>query len=353
MLRLVLVTHALIDSHLHVWDETAAGLDPGPMKVGYSAQATASVELFMDYMDEAGVARAVFVQPWFYHWDNSYMVRCLRRFPDRFRGVCVIDPRGPEAPAALRRWRAEGVTGIRLRPLREGERPGQRALARDGRDAPALGGDRRDGHDRLRAACRRGPGAAVRRSWLVFRRIRVVVDHINNPVPAAGPGQPAFQALLALARHPQVHVKLSGFHHWCPERYPYRDGLPFAEATVRAFGAERCMWGSDFPHVLAGCGYVRSRHLFPREAALPVEGRAGCSSWAGPPSGSGSAEHTLHPYTSRRSSPMSIARYKVGPRIAAAAKHGDTIYVAGTVADDATLARRGRPRRSCGRSTRR
>jgi hypothetical protein len=65
VLPCVLVAPAVVDSHLHVWDETAAGLDPGPMRIGYSAQATASVELFMDYMDEAGVARAVFVQPWF------------------------------------------------------------------------------------------------------------------------------------------------------------------------------------------------------------------------------------------------------------------------------------------------
>ena len=74
VLPFVFVAHAVVDSHLHVWDGTAAGLDAGPMKVGYSAQATASVELFMDYMDEAGVDRAVFVQPWFYHWDNRYMV---------------------------------------------------------------------------------------------------------------------------------------------------------------------------------------------------------------------------------------------------------------------------------------
>ena len=257
----------VIDSHLHVWDESAAGLDPGPMKVGYSAQATASVELFLDYMDEAGVARAVFVQPWFYHWDNSYMASCLRRFSDRFRGVCVVDPRGPEAPGVLRRWRAEGVTGIRLRPLREGEAP---------HSGPWLGTD-----DTLplweaiaetgTIACvlHAGPGLARLPALLArFPSLRVVVDHLNNPVPDQGLGQPAFRALLDLARHPQVHVKLSGFHHWCQERYPYPDGLPFAEAAIRAFGAGRCMWGSDFPHVLAGSGYVRNRHLLPREATF-------------------------------------------------------------------------------------
>ena len=268
MLPFFFVAHAVVDSHLHVWDGTAAGLDAGPMKIGYSAQATASVELFMDYMDEAGVDRAVFVQPWFYHWDNRYMVSCLRRFPDRFRGVCVIDPRGATAPAALRRWRDEGVTGIRLRPLRPGEQPGRGPLARDRRDPPAVGGAGGDGHDRLRAPRGHGPRTAAADPGPL-----PVAPHRGRPPQQPGSArrgsaQPAFRALLDLARHPQVHVKLSGFHHWCPERYPYRDGLPFAEAAVRAFGAERCMWGSDFPHVLAGCGYVRSRHLLPREATF-------------------------------------------------------------------------------------
>ena len=38
---------------------------------------------------------------------------------------------------------------------------------------------------------------------------------------------------------------------------------------------------------------------------------------------------------------MTIERYKVGPRLAAAVKHGDTIYVAGTVADDTKLDAKG------------
>src|SRR5436309_895060 len=116
----------IVDAHLHVWDETAAGRDPGPMPVGYSPQSVASVELFLDYMDEAGVDRAVFVQPWFYHGDNTYMVRSAERFPDRFRAVCVVEPYGPDAPAALRHPRARGPTGTRPR----GPRPGPRVPVR-------------------------------------------------------------------------------------------------------------------------------------------------------------------------------------------------------------------------------
>lgn len=238
------------------------------MPVGYSAQATASVELFMDYMGEAGVDRAVFVQPWFYHGDNDYMLRCRERFPERFRAVCVVEPYGPEAPAALRRWVARGATGIRLRGPRPGERlpfgpswfgtdetlPLWEAIAEAGLIVCPL----QAGTDlgRVRNLLRRFPG------------VRLVVDHLNNPDPGLGLDQPAFHALLELADLPQVHAKLSGFHHWCRQRYPYRDGMPFVRATLQAFGADRCMWGSDFPHVLAGCGYVRNRNFLPREVTF-------------------------------------------------------------------------------------
>jgi L-fuconolactonase len=258
---------SVVDAHLHVWDETAAGKDPGPMRNAYSPQSPAPVELFLDYMAEAGIGQAVFVQPWFYHWDNSYLARSLERFPERFRGVCVIDPRGPAAPAALRRWRERGITGIRLRPQREGEDPAPGAWFGTDATLPLWEAIAETGT--IVCTLWAGPDLVRLHGLLArFPSVRVVVDHLNNPDPARGLQDPAFQALLEVARLPGVYVKLSGFHHWCRERYPYRDGMPFVQAAVRAFGAERCLWGSDFPHVLAGCGYVRSRHLLPREATF-------------------------------------------------------------------------------------
>jgi hypothetical protein len=47
----------VIDARLHVWDETAAGKDPGPMAVGYSAQSVATLEQFQDCMEEAGIRK--------------------------------------------------------------------------------------------------------------------------------------------------------------------------------------------------------------------------------------------------------------------------------------------------------
>jgi predicted TIM-barrel fold metal-dependent hydrolase len=218
------------------------------------------------------VEKAVFVQPWFYHWDNSYMAGCVRRYPEKFRGVCVIDPRGLDTPTALKRWRDQGVTGIRLRPMRQGENP---------IPGPWLGSD--DTMPLWEAiaetdtiVCILHGDTDLARLPRVLERfpsVKVVIDHLNNPVPREALNQRRFQAYLELASLPSVYVKLSGFHHWCQDRYPYRDGMPYVEAAVKAFGADRCMWGSDFPHVLACCGYVRNRNLLAREAKFLAKGQ--------------------------------------------------------------------------------
>jgi predicted TIM-barrel fold metal-dependent hydrolase len=238
------------------------------MRIGYSSQSTASVELFMDYMDEAGVEKAVFVQTTFQGWDNSYTLRFVERHPERFRGVILVDPRGPDAPAALRFWREKGATGIRLRPLAERQSPGGVGWFGTDETLPLWEAIAETGT----IVCTLFAGKDLVRLHTLIKRfpsVRVVVDQLNLMDPdSQGIQQPAFQALLDVASLPQVYVKISGFHHWCRERYPYQDGMPFVEAAVRAFGADRCMWGSDFPHVLAACGYVRNRNLLAREATF-------------------------------------------------------------------------------------
>src|SRR5262249_51352423 len=157
---------------------------------------------------------AVFVQPWFHHWDNGYIARCAEQDPARFRAVCVIDPRGREAPGALRAWRARGVTGIRLRAMRDGGNPSPGPRVRTEATLPLWEAIAETGP----IVCALWAGPDLVRLHDLLRRfpsVRVVVDHLNNPDPPRGLDQPAFRALLDVASLPQVHVKLSGFHHWC------------------------------------------------------------------------------------------------------------------------------------------
>jgi L-fuconolactonase len=104
-------------------------------------------------------------------------------------------------------------------------------------------------------------------------RVRVVLDHLATPIAAGGPfasrgldeaAQAAIrtrwrEAIARLAEHPQLHVKLSGM--FMPvvgwglhgRRTPattaqIRDALaPFVEHALACFGAQRCMFASNFP----------------------------------------------------------------------------------------------------------
>lgn len=72
-----------------------------------------------------------------------------------------------------------------------------------------------------------------------------VIDHMGRIDTALGTGQPAFQALLELARQENCWVKVSGSERI--SRFPFDAAVPFARALVEV-SPERTLWGSDFPH---------------------------------------------------------------------------------------------------------
>jgi len=62
----------------------------------------------------------------------------------------------------------------------------------------------------------------------------------------------AWAELLRLAEFPQVYVKVSALFRTSAEPPPHLDLQARVEALLAAFGAQRLMWGSDFPFVLLG-----------------------------------------------------------------------------------------------------
>jgi predicted TIM-barrel fold metal-dependent hydrolase len=61
----------------------------------------------------------------------------------------------------------------------------------------------------------------------------------------------SFPELLALARYPNVHVKLSGAPLLSDRPYPFEDLWPRIEQLLKAFGVGRIMWGSDYTRLRA------------------------------------------------------------------------------------------------------
>lgn len=76
----------------------------------------------------------------------------------------------------------------------------------------------------------------------------ILLHHMG--LPGQGDHRAAdVDALLALAAHPSIGVKISGFNYNSLRRaeYPYDDSQALFRRIVEAFGPDRLTWGSDFP----------------------------------------------------------------------------------------------------------
>jgi predicted TIM-barrel fold metal-dependent hydrolase len=78
----------------------------------------------------------------------------------------------------------------------------------------------------------------------------LIIDHIGvSQHPVSPPNDDPwarFPDLLALAKYPNVHVKLCGAPLLSEQAYPYHDIWPHLDALFEAFGFDRVMWGSDY-----------------------------------------------------------------------------------------------------------
>jgi len=91
--------------------------------------------------------------------------------------------------------------------------------------------------------------------------LRVVIDHAGKP-DIAGHGLAAWRQLIRpLARDTAAHCKLSGLVTEAAADWTAAQIRPYADEVLERFGAERTMWGSDWPVVNLAGGYDAWRNL--------------------------------------------------------------------------------------------
>ena len=237
-----------IDSHAHVF---ARGL-PLAARRRHVPDYDALPGEYLGHLDRGGISHGVLVQPSFLGTDNSYLLGALRQWPQRLRGVAIVSL--DITDEALTRLAAQGVVGIRLNLVGLEvpdfvTPPWQSLLAR----VRAIGW-----HVELHREARDLPSIL---DALLSSGCDVVVDHFGRPDPTAGANDPGFAALLRAADSGRVWVKLSAaYRNARVSRLPPLEraaaliedddaaATELAVALLRAFGADRLVWGSDWPH---------------------------------------------------------------------------------------------------------
>jgi L-fuconolactonase len=208
-------------------------------------------------MAGAGVSRAVLVQH-LGEFDNSYIGKCVAADPNRLAGVCLVDHTLPDAVKRLEILaNSDRFRGVRF--------PVQVLV-----EAPAL----------FDTAARLGlilvlyaPEGMEYVVELLDRFLdshenaRVVLTHLGTPRMAEAPGFPGARTAFRLARHRGVYWQLSGMKMYCP--WPHESLHRLVADGFEAFGAERIVWGSNYPVVGLPVDYQRDLELL-TEGRLPI-----------------------------------------------------------------------------------
>jgi predicted TIM-barrel fold metal-dependent hydrolase len=246
----------IADSQVHIWSpETPerpwipGGMDRllhmkhRPEAIGY--------EELLGWMDAAGLRRVMICPPTWEGDRNDLGIDASRRYPDRFGVMARIPLQRPaEAKEWIARFRDEpGVKGIRLTFSFENEV----AWVKDGTadwywpfaekyDIPTMLLIP-DAKPELATIVRRHPG------------LRVAIDHMGIRGGTKDDAiAPYIEATEGLAEFPNVSVKLSNLPSFSTQHAPYSNLDSYIERLVKAFGPERCFWGTDLSRMIGAYG---------------------------------------------------------------------------------------------------
>jgi L-fuconolactonase len=248
----------VVDAHQHVWNRGAARYDwLGPQLAPIDHDF--DLDDALPSMARAGVDATILVQAADNAGDTRNMLAVADRHPEVVGVVAWVPLEDPDAAAA-------GLDELRRDPRIVGirnlihDRPDPDWVLRDGFDA---------GLGLLEAAglafdyVTSGPARLAHLPAISARhpKLRIVIDHLGKPpIGADARARRHWRGLLTeAARNPLVFAKVSGLYPAVGpmEAWTVDDVRPFVDDALTVFGAERLMFGSDWPvSVLAG-GYDR------------------------------------------------------------------------------------------------
>jgi L-fuconolactonase len=218
------------------------------------------VETLLFQMGRNGVAQAALVQV-LGQFDNSYQEHCVARYPDRLANIGAFDVSRQDAADLVSEWAGRGMAGVRIRP--EARSAGSdplalwRAAAEGGLVANCVGS----------AAKFLDPEFAALTTE--FPTMPFVLEQLGGWTrPDCDKVESTWQGLMKLARFPNIFLKVPPLGQIAPRQVgtPLPSVPPVLDITkgailieaLDAYGADRLMWGSDFPVVGSREGYANA-----------------------------------------------------------------------------------------------
>jgi len=235
----------IVDSQVHLWKASSPDY---PWNPGAKPQLPEpmTIERVLPMMDEAGIDRLVVVPPGL-NDVNTYALEAARRYPNRFAVMGRIPLQDPKSAALLPRWKDQpGMLGVRVTFLGKAV-----AWLSDGTADWFWPAAEKNGLpvmflafgnvDKFGPIAARHPG------------LPLIIDHMGVNLAIAKEGKLAEKIgdAVALAKYPNVSVKMSNLVNASLEPYPFRDLNDHLKRVFDAYGPQRCHWGTDLTNAMA------------------------------------------------------------------------------------------------------
>ena len=203
-------------------------------------------------MNHAGVDAAVLIQ----HrgtYNNNYLFEEAAKRPGRFKVVVMVDPTDSDPLGTLENLSEQGAAGIRITlDVRFNEISDMTDIWRKAGELGLVVSTL--GDDKLFSSTR-------------FKRIidncletQIVIEHLAG-VGITEPPYTHYVSALECAQRPNTTIKVPGLGEIIPRPsillpyFRFDNMPPLFEMAYEAFGADRMMWGSDYPPSAAREGY--------------------------------------------------------------------------------------------------
>jgi predicted TIM-barrel fold metal-dependent hydrolase len=248
----------IIDAQVHVWPPDRPDRRLGD---GVGDRAPYGYEQLIVDMDRAGVDRAILVPPSFDADRNDYALEGARRYPNRLAVMGRVAFKTGAGKDLFKGWRDQpGMLGVRLTFHRDADRP----WLTDGTADWFWPEAERNAIPVMVHAPERL--AEIGEVAARHPNLRIIVDHMGFARATMDDrAAPAVERMNALARHPNVFVKVSALPCFSTEPYPFRNLREPLRRVIDAFGPRRAFWGSDITRVPVTCSYRQAVTHFTEE----------------------------------------------------------------------------------------
>jgi predicted TIM-barrel fold metal-dependent hydrolase len=240
----------VVDAQIHMW---RANTPDRPWAAGARPQLPEpmTIERVLPMIDEAGVDRVVIVPPTLEGNRYDYGQEAARRYPGRFATMGRITLNDPGEARRLATWRQQpALLGVRLNISGE-----QAAWLTDGTADWFWPAAEKAGVPVMFLTNGQIPlFAAIAER---HPQLTLIIDHMGVSSEALKNGKMPenIAQSAALAKYPNVSVKLSASPLFSSEPYPYRDMTPHIRRLFDAYGPQRSYWGTDVTNSLAKATY--------------------------------------------------------------------------------------------------